>query len=310
LKHYNAKIINTSRSQVGDIYRLRKEWSTKEVAQRNKKSRLFFNSLLLAEGYTKMVVDPYKTLGLPHEASPYDIKCAYRKLALRLHPDRLTRMKASPKEMKEATKMFSEISGAYGLLSDEKRKRDYDHIYKFGGFDEETKKDASQTSTNPTKRVPQKGIGYAVCDPIKYILSQGKIRATTSAGIQIPSRFSFSSNQPGAGFRVAFSNSEIRESSSGTLKCTSKTTQFVHGKQCSRVETTTVHKDGRKETLIQGDDYTERKFSAAPKRKRRPSQEEDDLTHNGDSLPWYTNRWNQLTDKLQMCYNPCGAIQV
>jgi DnaJ-class molecular chaperone len=266
-----------------------------------------------------MVVDPYKTLALTHEASCDDIKRAYRKLALRLHPDRLTRMNASPKEMKEATKMFSEISGAYSLLSDEKRKREYDHIYKYGGYDEEPEKVTPQTSTNPaytkppsnaTKRVPQKGIGYAVSDPFTYILSQGKIRTTTVAGIQIPSRLSLSSNEPGAGFRVAFSNSEIRKTPSGTVKCTSKTTQFVQGKKFSKVETTTVHKDGRKETLIQGDDYTERRFSAAPKRKRRPSQEEDDLTHTGDDLPWYMNRWNQLTDKLQMCYNPCGAISV
>ena len=285
--------------------------------QRNKKRRLFFNSPLLAERYTKMVVDPYKTLGLSHEASRDDIKCAYRKLALRLHPDRLARMHASPKEMKEATKMFSEITGAYSLLSDEKRKRDYDHIYKYGGFDEEPEKVTPQASTNPahtrspsnaTKRDPQKGVGYAVTDPITYILSQGKIRTTTIAGIQIPSRVSMSSNQPGAGFRVAFSNSEIRETPSGTLKCTSKSTQFVQGKKFSKVETTTVHKDGRKETLIQGDNYTERTFSAAPKRKRRPS--EDELTHTGDELPWYTYRWNQLTDKLQMCYNPCGAISV
>jgi curved DNA-binding protein CbpA len=269
---------------------------------------------MLTGEYTKMVVDPYKTLGLPHEASRDDIKRAYRKLALRLHPDRLARMNASPEEMKGATKMFSEISGAYSLLSDEKRKRDYDHIYKYGGFSEEPKNVTPQTrtnsSSNATKRVPQKGIGYAVSDPITYILSQGKIRTTTIAGIQIPSRFSLSSNQPGAGFRVAFSNGEIRESPSGTLKCTSKTTQFVQGKKFSKVETTTVHKDGRRETLIQGDDYIERRFSAAPKRKRRPSQEEDDLTHTADDLPWYMNTWNQLTDKLQMCYNPCGAISV
>jgi curved DNA-binding protein CbpA len=266
-----------------------------------------------------MVVDPYKTLGLPHDASRDDIKFAYRRLALRLHPDRLARMKASPKEMNEATKMFSEISGAYSLLTDEKRKRDYDHIYKYGGYDEEPMKVTPQTSTNQastkspsnaTKRVPQKGIGYAVCDPFTYILSQGKIRTTAIAGIQIPSRLSLSSNQPGAGFRVAFSNNEVRESPSGTLKCTSTTTQFVQGKKFSKVETTTVHKDGRKETLIQGDHYTERRSIAAPKRKRRLSQEEDDLTHKGDDLPWYKNRWNQLTDKLQMCYNPCGAISV
>ena len=47
-----------------------------------------------------MVADPYQTLGLGHDASKEDIKKAYRGLAMRLHPDRLTRNGASEEEIR------------------------------------------------------------------------------------------------------------------------------------------------------------------------------------------------------------------
>ena len=270
-----------------------------------------------------MVADPYKALGIGHDASTDDIKKAYRSLAMQLHPDRLTRNQASEEEMREATTKFAAITSAYGILSDQSRKSEYDHIYKFGGYDEEPTS-SSKVSRNGTGSSPgggpssspatspkSKGIGYAVSDPVSYILSQGKIRSTTVAGIQIPSRFNMT-HSPEDGFRVSFSHGQLRESPSGTLNCVSKTTQFVRGKKFSRMETTTLHKDGRKETVIEGDDYIERRFSTAPKRKRRNPQDEDDLAHKAtsDELPWYMSAWNGLRDNLQMCYNPCGAISV
>ena len=271
-----------------------------------------------------MVADPYKALGLGHDASNEDIKKAYRNLAMKLHPDRLTRNKASEEEMREATTKFAAITSAYGILSDQSRKREYDHVYKFGGYDDEPRGSSSKACRNSTGSSPggsssgnrspnspkSKGIGYTVSDPVSYILSQGRIRSTTVAGVQIPSRFNMG-HSPEGGFRVCFSHGQLKESPSGTLEHVSKTTQFVRGKKLSRVETTTLHRDGRKETVIEGDDYIERRFSTAPKRKRRNSKDEDDLTHNkGGELPWYMSAWNGLRDNLQMCYNPCGAISV
>jgi curved DNA-binding protein CbpA len=261
-----------------------------------------------------MVPDPYKALGLTHDASPEEIKRDYRKLAMKLHPDRLTRMQASPDEMQIASSKFAAISAAYLLLSDEKRKRDYDHIYKYGGYDE-LPEDSPQTQTyetngTPLKKTPQVGIGYAVTDPFSYIMSQGKVRSRAVAGISIPSRFHMA-HSPDGGFRVSFSSGQLKESPSGTLHMTSKTTQFARGKKFSKVETTTLHKDGTKEVIIEGDDYIERRFCTAPKRKRRTSSEElkDDLTHGGDDLPWYMTAWNGLRDNMQMCTNPCVPVQ-
>lgn len=63
--------------------------------------------------------DPYAVLGVARSASQDDIKQAYRRLAKQYHPD-LHRSDAA------AEKRFKEINAAYALLSDEKRRRDFD----------------------------------------------------------------------------------------------------------------------------------------------------------------------------------------
>jgi len=66
--------------------------------------------------------DPYDVLGVSHEATPQEIKKAYRKLALQHHPDKQTTEEAK----KKAHTLFSKISHAYEILSDPERKREYD----------------------------------------------------------------------------------------------------------------------------------------------------------------------------------------
>ncbi len=66
-----------------------------------------------------MKKDYYSTLGISREASPEEIKKAYRKRALESHPDR------NPGDTK-AAEQFKLISEAYEVLSDENRKRIYD----------------------------------------------------------------------------------------------------------------------------------------------------------------------------------------
>lgn len=70
------------------------------------------------------MVDYYKVLEVSRSASVSDIKKAYRRLALKWHPDK------NPNSQDDATKKFKEISEAYEVLSDEKKKKvtDYQRV--------------------------------------------------------------------------------------------------------------------------------------------------------------------------------------
>mmetsp|Transcript_24868 Transcript_24868/g.37793 ORF Transcript_24868/g.37793 Transcript_24868/m.37793 type:complete len:327 (-) Transcript_24868:235-1215(-) len=79
--------------------------------------------------------DAYKILGVPRTATSSQIKSAYRKLALEHHPDR----QSDEASKKKATQLFSKISNAYEILSDEKERREYDkkkqeHEQSFNNF--------------------------------------------------------------------------------------------------------------------------------------------------------------------------------
>lgn len=63
--------------------------------------------------------DYYKVLGLKKGVSGEEIKKAYRKLAMKYHPDR-------NQENKEAEEKFKEVSEAYAVLSDKKKRQEYD----------------------------------------------------------------------------------------------------------------------------------------------------------------------------------------
>lgn len=70
-----------------------------------------------------MTVDYYNILGIDRNASEADIKQAYRKLAMRHHPDR-----GGDQEK------FKEIQEAYATLSDPDKRHQYDNPQPQGGF--------------------------------------------------------------------------------------------------------------------------------------------------------------------------------
>ena len=63
--------------------------------------------------------DPYEVLGVPRDADETQIKKAFRKLAVKYHPDK-------NQGKKDAEEKFKQINEAYEVLSDEEKRKKYD----------------------------------------------------------------------------------------------------------------------------------------------------------------------------------------
>ncbi|GAB4835761.1 hypothetical protein Ancab_000670 [Ancistrocladus abbreviatus] len=75
----------------------------------------------------------YSVLGVRKDASCSDIRTAYRKLALKWHPDRWA---TNPSVAGEAKRRFQQIQEAYSVLSDQGKRSMYD-----AGFYDPTEED-------------------------------------------------------------------------------------------------------------------------------------------------------------------------
>ena len=69
-----------------------------------------------------MAKDYYQILGIARNASDEEIKKAYRKLAMKYHPDR------NQGNENWANDKFKEINEAYGVLGDPQKRRQYDQF--------------------------------------------------------------------------------------------------------------------------------------------------------------------------------------
>ena len=93
--------------------------------------------------------DYYAVLGVDREASQQEVKSAYRKLAVRFHPDRNPGDTAAEEKFKQAAE-------AYAILSDTEKRARYDRFGHrgvagggFGGFDPSVFGTTTSTATAP-----------------------------------------------------------------------------------------------------------------------------------------------------------------
>ena len=170
--------------------------------------------------------DFYKILGIKKDATDAEIKKAYRKLALKWHPDK------NPNNREEAEEKFKKINEAYSVLSDKNKRRQYDRggdfSFDFGSFN---------------------------ADDIFKDFFGGKDPFSEFFGDDMGGGFSFGADfggDFGGGFGGSFSFSSFSSSSSGSKRTVTKT---VNGKTVHRTEETTF-KDGKKQVIVTEKDHT------------------------------------------------------
>ncbi len=132
--------------------------------------------------------DYYKILGVSKDASQEEIKKAFRKLALKYHPDR-------HKGNKEAEERFKEINEAYAVLSDPEKRRQYD-TFGSSEFHQHFSREDIFRDFDFTNLFKDLGIGSAGFSRV-FFTSQGR-----GAGFGLDDIFSnlFETQRPGGGF--------------------------------------------------------------------------------------------------------------
>ena len=173
--------------------------------------------------------DYYEILGISKEATPEEIRKAYKKLAIKWHPDKHV------DDKKEAEEKFKEIAEAYSVLSDPDTKREYDT----GGTDFD---------------FPD----FFNFDPFAMFESffgkrHGLFRFDDDDEEEEEDDFFSKKFGIGKGFGFSdkiFGFKNDLNMGIGEGKSVKKTTQIINGKKIIKTETTTCDSKGNKKTVI------------------------------------------------------------
>jgi len=96
--------------------------------------------------------DYYATLEIPSSASQQQIRDAYKRQALKTHPDRVP---SDSPERGERTRKFQQVNDAYYTLSDPSRRKDYDAARVYHGFGSGAS--TSSTAFDDDEEIPTSG---------------------------------------------------------------------------------------------------------------------------------------------------------
>ncbi|XP_073401569.1 dnaJ homolog subfamily B member 2 isoform X2 [Dendrobates tinctorius] len=193
--------------------------------------------------------DYYEILGVPRNATQDDIKRAYRKLALKWHPDK------NPDNKELAEKKFKDIAEAYEVLSDVTKRETYDRYGKAGfSGPEPSGSNSRYQGFTYTFRSPEEVFRefFGSRDPFSDFFGPGllsdEMRHTHSSPF-------FTDMFPGS--RVYSSFSSFGNSGlSGNVSSVSTTTTIVNGKKITTrrtvengVEREEVEEDGQLKSI-------------------------------------------------------------
>ncbi|KAM4626641.1 dnaJ homolog subfamily B member 2 isoform 2-T2 [Discoglossus pictus] len=185
--------------------------------------------------------DYYDILGIAKNASQEDIKRAYRKQALRWHPDK------NPDNKEHAEQKFKDIAEAYEVLSDKKKRDAYDRFGKAG-----------VSGADPGRRTSNsrfEGFGFTFRSPDEVFRDFFGGRDPFS---DLFDDFGMFSNHHGEGARLARSSPFFAGAfppdrgcgSPGNYCSVSTTTKFVDGK---RITTKRIMDNGQERVEVEED---------------------------------------------------------
>ncbi|XP_054622396.1 dnaJ homolog subfamily B member 6b [Dunckerocampus dactyliophorus] len=224
------------------------------------------------------MVDYYHVLGVHKNATPADIKKAYRKLALKWHPDK------NPENKEEAEKRFKELSEAYEVLSDESKRNIYDRYGKQGltagggggGGQHNHFGSSSFTFRNP-EDVFREFFGgrdpfadFFASDPLGDFIGHGRHRGASRSrmggrffdfgSFPFESAFNSSGDMGGGGFTSFTSTFGGGGGGMSNFKSVSTSTKFVNGRKITTKRTVEngqerveVEEDGQLKSLTVND---------------------------------------------------------
>lgn len=148
--------------------------------------------------------DPYKILGVPYDASEADIKKAYRKAALKYHPDR----QQTEEDKERAHDTFAKVSEAYATLTDPVKRYDWKmaNEAKIKGRSNGSASTSQRQTSNYHATTSRKPSGFSSPRPTKFSTSSHIPRSNNDrpfAGQQTHSTHARPNTpQPGRGRKV------------------------------------------------------------------------------------------------------------
>lgn len=152
--------------------------------------------------------DYYEVLGVPRDVSKEEIKRAFRRLAKKWHPDR------NPDGREEAEGRFREAAEAYGVLSDDEKRRAYDN-FGHAGLKGYPGPDFAGASIQDLFERFFGGGGFSVFDEF-FGFADGRRHARAGRDLRIEVTISFAESVTGATRAVKVRRNDICSACRGT----------------------------------------------------------------------------------------------